>query len=118
MKFSKKTGREVLVEIFLFLVIIFTVVLLWQNNILLFTALLIECGVTIKLWKKKHDIMYFIVGATLGPLLEIIFIYYGIWMYTKPTFLGIPMWLPLLWGFAAIVLSRIARTIRNIRNYS
>ena len=117
-KFSKKTGKEVLVEIILFLVIIVTVVLLWQNNILLFTVLLIECGITIKLWKKKHDIMYFLVGATLGPLLEIIFIRYGIWAYTHPTLLGIPMWLPLLWGFAAIVLSRIARTIRNISSYS
>jgi hypothetical protein len=111
MKFNKKIEKEVIFEIFLFFVAIFTVALLWRNNAILFIFLLIECAITMKLWHEKYDIVYFLVAAILGPLGEIICIYYGTWNYASPTLLGIPMWLPLVWGFTGIVLTRIARTI-------
>ena len=116
MKFSKKTGKELIIEILLLFIIIFTVVLLWRNNVILFAILFVECAITITLWKQQYDIMYFLFGAIIGPVMEMISIHFGIWAYTNPTFLGIPVWLPVLWGFAAIVLSRIARTIKRMRS--
>ena len=111
MKFTEKIQKEVIFEIIIFFVVIFTISLLWRYNTILFIALIIECIIIVKLWHQKYDIVYFIVGAILGPLGEIVCIYYGTWIYINPNFLGIPVWLPLVWGIASIILMRIARTI-------
>ena len=65
-------------------------------------------------WHGKHDIIFFISGGVLGPFAEIIAIHFGVWQYTNPDFLGIPMWLPLAWGFVSVMLLRIAETFVSI----
>jgi hypothetical protein len=47
----------------------------------------------------------------LGPFAEIISIHFGVWQYANPTLLGIPVWLPLGWGFGIVFMKRVAETI-------
>ena len=38
----------------------------------------------------------------LGALCESLCIYFGVWEYAVHSFLNIPLWLPFLWGNAAL----------------
>lgn len=62
-------------------------------------------------WRgRRADLLYFIVPAILGPLGEILAILGGAWTYAKPAIL-VPIWLPLAWGCAAVLIKRAADNV-------
>ncbi len=95
-------------DLFIFWFVIFLVVLCWTNNILVTAILIAAYGVRYYFGPNKEDHILYIGGAILGPIAEIIATKVGIWHYTIPTFLNIPLWLPFAWGFAAVLIIRIA----------
>ncbi|NIM47244.1 MAG: DUF2878 family protein [Candidatus Aenigmarchaeota archaeon] len=97
-------------EVFVSLIIIFSisfVALLWRDVVLLTAALLILAIFSLRHFHKKNDVIIFFMGAITGASAELVCIYFGAWKYTNPTYL-IPLWLPVLWGIAAIVIRRFA----------
>jgi hypothetical protein len=95
-------------DLFIFWFVIFLVVLCWTNNILVTAILIAAYWIRYYFWPDKEDLVLYICGAILGPIAEIIATKVGIWHYTLPTFFNIPLWLPLAWGFAAVLIIRIA----------
>jgi hypothetical protein len=65
-------------------------------------------------WHTKADVFCYVVAAFLGPLGEVVVVYYGAWTYAKPSLL-IPIWLPLLWGVAGLFLRRLTWTITSMQ---
>ena len=61
----------------------------------------------------RKDWALYVVCAILGSLAEMIAIYFGAWKYATPTVFGIPMWLPFVWGNAALYIVRMNRVINN-----
>lgn len=88
--------------------------LFYQNNLLLLGLLIAAWLIGYKLLYKKEDLYFGIVGAIIGPFGEIIAIYFGVWQYSNPTFLGIPIWLPVLWFLAIMFIKRITETIKHM----
>jgi hypothetical protein len=103
---SKKFG--LIRDLFIFWFVILLVVLCWTNNILVTAILIAAYGVRYYFWPNKEDHVLYVGGAILGPIAEIIATRVGIWQYALPTFLNIPLWLPFAWGFAAVLIIRIA----------
>jgi len=95
-------------DLFIFWFVIFLVVLCWTNNILVTAILIAAYGLRSYFWPNREDHALYIGGAILGPIAEIIATRVGIWQYTIPTFLNIPLWLPFAWGFATVLIIRIA----------
>jgi len=95
-------------DLFIFWFVILLVVLTWTNNILVTAILVTAYCVRYYFWPNKEDHVLYVGGAILGPIAEIIATKVGIWQYTLPTFLNIPLWLPFAWGFAAVLIIRIA----------
>ncbi len=95
-------------DLFIFWFVIFLAVLCWKNTILVTAILIAAYGVRYYFWPNKEDHVLYIGGAILGPIAEIIATKAGIWQYAIPTFLNIPLWLPFAWGFAAVLIIRIA----------
>jgi hypothetical protein len=95
-------------DLFIFWFVIFLVVLCWTNNILVTAILIAAYWIRYYFWPDKEDLVLYIGGAILGPIAEIIATKVGIWHYTLPTFFNIPLWLPFAWGFAAVLIIRIA----------
>jgi hypothetical protein len=95
-------------DLFIFWFVIFLVVLCWTNNILVTGILLVAYGIRYYFWPNKEDHVLYIGGAILGPIAEIIATKVGIWHYALPTFFNIPLWLPFAWGFATVLIIRIA----------
>ena len=85
-----------------------------MNNLLLIFLLFIMWLIGIKFWYKDYDIYFLLSGALIGTVGEIICIYFGVWKYANPTFLGIPIWLPLAWGLTTILIKRVAQIFITI----
>ncbi|MDP7505887.1 MAG: hypothetical protein QF362_00385 [Candidatus Woesearchaeota archaeon] len=108
MLLTKKLEIELFFEIILFFAGVVIITIFFNNNILL-TFLFIVIGVIRKIfWHKKHDVYYFVCGAIIGSLAEIICVYFGVWQYANPSFLGVPMWSPLAWGLVTMLVIQIA----------
>lgn len=114
MKITKQAGKELLVEVAIFFCAMGGISLLYMNNLLLLFLVIVVGSVVVYLWHGKDDIYFFIAGFVFGGGGEIINVYFGSWQYTNPTFLGIPIWLPLAWGLVMITVKRIAETFAKI----
>jgi hypothetical protein len=114
MHFTKKIEKELIFEILLFAFGIAAISLFFRNNLILTPILLLAWIIGMVFWHKKNDILFFVTGAIIGPVGEIVCIYFGVWQYANPTFLGIPIWLPFAWGLATMLIKRIAETLIKI----
>ncbi len=88
---------------------------LWQD-ILLLTIILIGLAIMelLVIGNKRLLLAYFLILLG-GVMTEIIAIYFGAWQYTKPSFLGIPLWLLPAWGNAGIISICIYKLLDKTR---
>lgn len=114
MNITRKIEKELIFDIILFCVGIVSISFLYNFNLLLALLLILYWMVGIRLWHKRHDILFFILGAIVGSAGEIVCIHFGVFHYANPTFLGIPLWLPLAWGLATMLTKRIAEIFVKI----
>ena len=114
MELTKQIEKELIFEFIVFVIGIAAISMFFKNNLILLLILIAVWGISIAFWHRKIDIIFYIVGAIIGPVAEIVCINYGVWQYANPSFLGIPIWLPLAWGFAVVMIKRVAETIAKI----
>ena len=114
MHFTKRLEKTLIFEIALFCAGITMIFLFYYRNTLLTLLLAIAWTIGLVFWHEKHDVLFFVVAAIVGPLAEIVCVHFGVWSYKNPSFLGIPMWLPLAWGLSIMVIKRIAVTFVKI----
>jgi hypothetical protein len=110
MRLTKQLWGELAVQSGTFCLLVTSIVLLWINNALLFAIVAAECLMTLTLWHERHDVSFFLILAVFGTLAEMAFTYSGVWKYTNPTFLSIPLWFPLAFGTAGLAGQRLAST--------
>jgi hypothetical protein len=99
--------RELTVEVTAFALLPATIVLLYKNNSLLFGILLVEALVALRLWHEPHDIAFLLVIGMLGSAAEAVFVYFDVWRYANPTALGMPVWFPVSFGLAGLIVQTI-----------
>ncbi len=102
----KKKSSEIkiyILRLFLALITLISVVLLWKSPFVL-TALLILISIIFILIQKskKQALIVYIKYGLAGACAEAIAILSGAWNYSLTNF--IPIWLPLLWGIAALFI--------------
>ena len=114
MQFKKRLKKELLLEFIPYIIGIISISTLYLDNILLTLVLFAAYFLGLFIWHKKHDLIFFVIGAIIGPIGEIICIHYGVWHYSNPSFLGIPFWLPLAWGLAVMLIKRVSETFVKI----
>src|SRR5512134_459191 len=84
--------------------------LLWPSPIIL-SGCLLSIGVSMLIrWHSRTDLLFYFVAFVVGPLGEAFAVRSGAWTYAKPIFL-IPLWLPLLWGIAALFLKKLCESL-------
>jgi len=56
---------------------------------------------------EKNELTYLILGLVVMAVFEIIFVNTGVESFNREVlFLGIPIWLPILWAYAFIAIKR------------
>ena len=94
--------------------IMFTAALLWSVPL---TATFIELVLSICMLFVKWDRVVFVAYITcfvLGPIGEATAIAFGAWQYPMPAFIGVPLWLPFVWGNAGVFIIRLNSFLGHI----
>lgn len=106
--FMDKVKRELIIESAIFWTGIGSAALLYENTQLVTFIFLALCLLRLRLYHRKDDLFFFFSGMIFGPISEMILVQFGVWRYANPTFLGVPVWLPLAWGLAVLMIKRFA----------
>ncbi|MDP7282442.1 MAG: hypothetical protein QF475_02295 [Candidatus Undinarchaeales archaeon] len=88
--------------------------ILHTNTMALTLAMILIGALMLKFWHKKLDILFFVTAAIIGPIGEIVSIQSGVWNYSIQHIWGIPLWLPLVWGFSFLMIKRVSNTLSRI----
>jgi uncharacterized membrane protein len=96
-------------DLLIFWSVVLLVVLAWRSNGAVTLIIVAAYLLRYLFWPNKEDHIFFAAGAVIGSAAEVVATRAGIWSYTLPTFLNIPVWLPFAWGFAVVVIIRIAQ---------
>jgi hypothetical protein len=86
---------------------------LWPYPLALTAAYTVFSGALLARWHHAQDVLFFAVPAIIGPLGEMIAVAHGAWVYSNPQFL-IPVWLPLGWGCAALLVKKTTDCVVGI----
>lgn len=111
MKYSKQLLKEFAKELAIFFLLATFIALLWRDNLTLSSVVLAECLLTLGLWHNRYDLCFFLVAAVLGSIAEVVWVYFEVWKYSNPTFLGVPLWFPIAFGTCGLIGERLVRTI-------
>lgn len=81
--------------------------------IILTLCLALISALILILYNNKGDIYLYILCGLAGAMAEAVAIAFGAWSYASAQFIGIPYWLPLLWGITAIFIKRVINAIHE-----
>ncbi|MDX9970719.1 MAG: hypothetical protein RBS56_02320 [Candidatus Gracilibacteria bacterium] len=110
----KKTFKELILEVIALFALVFLMAFFWQNNTLLTSIFVIIAVVVLTFLKNKSDILLFLIATIFFQIGEIILSRFGAWTYNNPSFLGIPIWISLSWGFSALIIKRLSESIKKL----
>ena len=112
---SKNICKDILFEVFACIYVVLVVVFFWKSPVA--ASFLLSAGIGLQLWfyRGKSDVATIIAAALLGTPSEIICVHYGVWTYAAPGLvLGIPIWIPLVWGYLFCLFRRLSITACDI----
>ena len=113
MRLTAAVVRELTIELALIVVGTIEVVFCYQHIALLTVLLAVMSAVALCVFRSWLNVLVYGVGAVVGSSVEIVCSGAGAWHYAQPSFLGIPLWLPVAWGFAPVMMLAIAETLRK-----
>ena len=113
----KKDTREILIQT-TSLLSAFIILTIAKGDEIIFTgAIILILLINFKIKYYKNEWALFFLGLVLGFFIEIILgLFYRMQYWENPTLLGVPIWLPLAWGYAFVFIRRIGNAI--IKNKS
>ena len=111
---NKYIGKRELTVIIHSLILLLLVVTLFKIPLLLTLILLILNVSVLFLLKSKVTTLNYLGAFMFGSISEIFAIYFGVWNYSIPSFFGIPIWLPFVWGSAGLLFCETALFLINI----
>lgn len=93
--------------VFAVLTLIITI-LFYRSVWLAVSLLLIVTAIGLLKWRSPLVIFVFLFGALFGTFSEIVAIRYGVVLYATSNVAGVPFWLFLVWGNAAMFFYQMA----------
>ena len=109
-----KAWSFLFLEAALLIITVASVSLFYRQNLLLFAIMAAGWAIALKLFHTKEDITLLLSGAVIGAVAEIVAVRTGAWSYANPTVLGVPLWLPLLWGGSILFTKKLTQTILEL----
>ena len=111
---KEKAWRVLLIESGFLIMTVAAVSLFYRQNSFLLMLMAAGWVVAIKFFHTKEDLVLLLSGAVIGAVAEILSVRTGAWSYANPTMLGVPVWLPLLWGGSLLFMKKFSQTILKV----
>jgi hypothetical protein len=78
------------------------------GEVILTSAIIFLTAVTLLVSYHDNEWLLFLVGLSFGILIEIGLRYFGYQqVWERASFFGVPYWLPIIWGFGFIIITRL-----------
>lgn len=102
--------QDLIIEAAIYIVVLSLASFLWPEPVVLSLCLAAISALMLWRWHEPSDACCYAAGFVLGPLGEAMAVHFGAWTYAKPLFL-VSLWLPSLWGIAALLVKRLCDTL-------
>ncbi len=106
--------RALCIDTLLFGILVGSVLLWWRSTALSTSIVVVTAVVGFVFFHKREDYVFFLVGAILGSVTEIIIIDANVWQYGNPVLFGLALWTPFFWGFAFLFGRRMRDFFFNL----
>jgi hypothetical protein len=107
--------KELIFELSIYALSLILLASLWNRPVTLTVCYGVISLVVLLKWHTNRYISIYLVAFILGSIAEAIAVYFGAWEYSKPFYL-IPLWLPFVWGIAALLIINISETLLKIKD--
>jgi hypothetical protein len=113
-KAEKSIYMKLFFEIIAITGLISSIILLQENIMLVFLAISFEAFILFLIYREINIFQDFLIISVFGTLAETVFVNNGVWVYSNSSFLGIPVWFPVAFGIAGILINGINTSIKEI----
>lgn len=93
---------------------LFLTSVLWHYPVGLIALLLATALGIYAIRPSATSIVVYMTGFVFGPLAEAVSISTGAWEYDTTHLLGVPVWLPFVWGNAALFIQNMAELWKSL----
>lgn len=84
----------------------------FRNELLIFLVLLLFLVVSLFLHYERNEWLLIVLGLALGSLMELGGdSVYKLQYWVEGSFFGIPVWLPLMWGYLFLLIRRLGNLV-------
>jgi len=87
------------------------VILFYKYTFLCLLLMIAVSGFMVFIDSNKKTFKFFILVGLSGALAESVAIYFGAWQYQNDFIIGVPLYLPFVWGNAGIFIKYVANKI-------
>lgn len=108
---EKNNIREVIIQL-LQLIMVFVILTFTRNEIVFAFVIAILLLVNFKIKYSKNEWELFLIGCLAGFIIEVALgKIYRLQYWQQDSLFGVPLWLPLLWGYGFVFIRRIGNLI-------
>ena len=108
--------KSLLIEGIFLVIMVLGMILFWEDLFVSFIFAVVLTIIAFIFFHKKEDITFFIVGVVIGFATELIGTQFGIWAHSNPGIIGVPFWVPFIYGFAFLLARRIRDTVFKLEH--
>ena len=84
---------------------------LWRHPMVVLAAVVLGAALELYFWHDRLDVGLFFTGAVFGVLVEYVAVGANYYSYAKSEMAGLPIYLPVVWGYLLVMFNRIVGTL-------
>jgi hypothetical protein len=93
---------------------LFLTAVLWRYPLALIALLLVTAAAIFRIRPTASTAVVYLTGFVFGPAAEAVSITTGAWEYDSTFVFGVPVWLPFVWGNAALFIQNMAELWKSL----
>jgi uncharacterized membrane protein YoaT (DUF817 family) len=93
---------------------LFLTALLWRYPVALIALLVVTAAVIYTIRPNATSVVVYATAFVFGPAAEAVSITTGAWAYDSNNVLGVPVWLPFVWGNAGLFILNMAELWKSL----
>jgi hypothetical protein len=93
---------------------LFLTSVLWRYPAALIALLVVTAAAIYRIRPNASSVVVYATGFIFGPAAEAVSITTGAWEYDSTFVFGVPVWLPFVWGNAALFIQNMAELWRSL----